>query len=95
MTENRKRVRVTVAGQQRAALIRAPAQAVVRTVTVDALPVRRVDTDPYEGPYEVTPGPAAQVLLTNGLRMTANVTINPIPNNYGLITWDGSKLRVS
>lgn len=52
-------------------------------------------TDPYEGPYEVTPGPAAQVLLTNDLRMTANVTINPIPNNYGLITWNGSVLTVS
>lgn len=51
--------------------------------------------DPYEGPYEVTPGPEAQILRTKDLRMTGNVTVNPIPSNYGLITWDGSKLRVS
>ena len=95
MTENRKRVRVTVAGQQRAARIRAPAQAIARTVEIEALPVRRVDTDPYEGPYEVTPGPEAQTLATENLRMTGNVTVGAIPNNYGLITWNGSTLTVS
>lgn len=51
--------------------------------------------DPYEGPTEVTPGPEEQVLHTEGLRMTADVTVAPIPSNYGLIEWDGSKLRVS
>lgn len=50
---------------------------------------------PYEGEYEVTPSLETQVLETNGLRMTRNVTINPIPSNYGLITWNGSVLTVS
>lgn len=57
----------------------------------------RVETTapPYEGEYAVTPGAEAQVLETRGLRMTGNVIVNPIPQNYGLITWDGSTLTVS
>ena len=27
--------------------------------------------------------------------MASDVTVNPIPSNYGLITWDGSVLTVS
>ena len=54
-----------------------------------------VDREPYEGAYEVTPSSETQVLETNNLRMTGNVTINPIPNNYGLITWNGSIITVS
>ena len=49
----------------------------------------------YAGAYEVTPSAQTQTLDTNGLMMTANVTVNPIPTNYGLITWDGSTLTVS
>lgn len=51
--------------------------------------------NPYPGPYEVTPTQQTQVLETADKSMTDNVTINPIPECYGLITWDGSKLRVS
>ena len=78
MTENRKRVTVAVSGSSRSVTIRAPAQIVMNRVTVDALPVRRVDTDPYDGPYEVEPDFTGQTLATNGLRMTDDVTINPI-----------------
>lgn len=49
----------------------------------------------YEGIYEVTPGPEAVTLETAGLVMARNVTINPIPSNYGRITWNGSTLTVS
>lgn len=60
-------------------------------------PVARdyVEREPYTGPYSVTPSPEAQTLNTNGLRMTDNITIEPIPSNYGLITWNGSTLTVS
>lgn len=54
-----------------------------------------VDRDPYTGAYEVTPSEETQTLETNNMRMTGNVTINPIPNNYGLITWNGSIITVS
>lgn len=50
---------------------------------------------PYEGSYEITPSAAAQVLPTASLRMTDDLTINPIPSNYGLITWNGSTITVS
>ena len=49
----------------------------------------------YSGPYEVTPSSTEQVLETDAFYMNGNITINPIPNNYGLITWNGSTLTVS
>ena len=53
------------------------------------------DYDLYDGPYTVTPGPQAQVLETAGKAMREDVTVEPIPTNYGLITWNGSFLTVS
>lgn len=49
----------------------------------------------YEGEYEVTPTQQTQILNTDALYMRGNVTINPIPSNYGLITWNGSTLTIS
>ncbi len=57
--------------------------------------VQIVQADFYGGPYEVTPSNNEQILLTNEKTMSENVKINPIPSNYGLITWDGSTLTVS
>ena len=49
----------------------------------------------YSGPYTVTPSQSTQVLSTQNKKTTSNITINPIPSNYGLITWNGSYLKVS
>ena len=49
----------------------------------------------YTGEYEITPGEEAQVLSTSDRTLRENITINPIPSNYGLITWDGTKITVS
>ena len=49
----------------------------------------------YAGPYTVTPSASEQHLATAGLVMDYDVTVAPIPNNYGLITWNGSTLTVS
>ena len=49
----------------------------------------------YTGEYTVTPSSETQVLQTNALRMTGNITVNPIPQNYGLVTWNGSTLTIS
>jgi len=54
-----------------------------------------IPDDPYPGPYEVTPTQQQQVLATENKGMTQNIVINPIPSNYGLITWNGSTLTVS
>lgn len=53
------------------------------------------DTLPYRGEYEFTPTEDVQTVHINGLRATRNITINPIPSNYGKITWNGSVLTVS
>ena len=42
-----------------------------------------IEHDPYTGGYEITPSAETQTLLTNGLRMTDNVVVNPIPSSYG------------
>ena len=54
-----------------------------------------VERPAYEGEYDVTPSAQEIILNTQHLRMTDNVRIAPIPNNYGLITWNGSTLTVS
>ena len=51
--------------------------------------------DHYTGAYSVTPSASRQVLATDGLIMDGDITIEPIPSNYGLITWDGSIITVS
>lgn len=72
------------------AVLTAPVQ-IEGTLTVPSA----VGVDPYTGDYEVTPTTAEQTLYTNTKYMTANVVINPIPSNYGLIGWNGSVLTVS
>ena len=49
----------------------------------------------YTGPTEVTPSNELQRLMTANMALSQNITINPIPSNYGLITWNGSMLTVS
>lgn len=49
----------------------------------------------YEGQTEVTPTQETQVLQTANKTVVQDIIINPIPSNYGLITWNGSTLTVS
>lgn len=49
----------------------------------------------YRGDYTYTPSNAEQVVQINGKMATSNITINPIPSNYGLIAWNGAALSVS
>ena len=53
------------------------------------------DLPAYTGGYSVTPSEETQVLQTKNKRMTDNVTVAPIPSNYGRITWDGTVITVS
>lgn len=57
--------------------------------------VHRVVSDPYEGAYEYTPSDSEQIIPILGKTATQDIIINPIPTNYGLITWNGSTLTVS
>ena len=49
----------------------------------------------FIGDYEYTPSQSEQVIPIEGYMATQNITINPIPQNYGLITWNGSTITVS
>lgn len=49
----------------------------------------------YAGITEVIPNKQMQVLPTSGKMLLENVIVKPIPNNYGLITWNGSFLTIS
>lgn len=49
----------------------------------------------YTGATEITPSQETQTLPTADTVVLENIVINPIPSNYGLITWNGSTLTVS
>ena len=57
--------------------------------------VHEYDQDVYTGETEVTPTEDTQVLYTANKVVLENITVNPIPTNYGLITWNGSVITVS
>lgn len=49
----------------------------------------------YTGEYVFTPTRETQTAYIEGMRATQNIIVNPIPSNYGLITWNGLTLTVS
>ena len=55
----------------------------------------QTELPPYSGPYVFTPTRERQVVETNERHLQSDIIINPIPKNYGLITWNGSILTVS
>ena len=44
--------------------------------------------DPYVGPVDITPSDQKQVLDTNGKTMVQDIVVNPIPMQYGLVTYN-------
>lgn len=49
----------------------------------------------YTGETIITPTRETQVLQTANTTVTEDITVLPIPHNYGLITYNGSILTVS
>lgn len=49
----------------------------------------------YQGAYDFTPTQETQTVYTKDKTLLENITINPIPNNYGLITYNGAFITVS
>lgn len=54
-----------------------------------------VAVEEYAGPYVYSPGAEPQTVEISGMRATQNIIIEAVPQNYGLITWNGSTLTVS
>ena len=66
-----------------------------KVLSADVLPLGVRDvTASYEGQYEYTPSDEIQTIEIEGLKATQNITINPIPSDYGHIAWNGSTLMV-
>ncbi len=51
--------------------------------------------DRYTGATVWTPTGSAQTIPTGGYFVPDDITINPIPSNYGLITYNGGIITVS
>lgn len=51
--------------------------------------------EPYSGQTTFTPTASQQTIHTAGHSLAQDIVINPIPNNYGLITYNGSVITVS
>lgn len=49
---------------------------------------------PYDGAYEYTPTEEVQTISIAGHKATENIIINPIPSNYGKVTWTGTALTI-
>ena len=60
-----------------------------------ATPIQVITGEHYHGATEFTPSAEQQVIHTEGLFVDDPIIIEPIPNNYGLITWDGRTITVS
>lgn len=50
---------------------------------------------PYEGPVIFTPSANEQIIQTAGKTVAENIIINPIPSNYGLVTYNGAIITIS
>ena len=55
----------------------------------------KIGGQPYHGEYEFTPSAETQTISVQDRFCLQDITINPIPNNYGLITYNGSSIMVS
>ena len=53
------------------------------------------DLPTYSGSTDFIPSTEIQVINTADTVVNQNIVIEPIPKNYGLITWNGSTLTVS
>lgn len=49
----------------------------------------------YTGTYEFEATDTAQTISVEGKTMLHDIIIDPVPSNYGFITWNGSVLTVS
>ena len=49
---------------------------------------------PYTGSYTVTPSASTQTIHTANKLLSEDIVVNPIPSNYGLVSWNGSVLTV-
>lgn len=67
---------------------------ITQAMTMDTA-IQVVQGEHYAGSTHVTPTDTAQTLATAGLFVDEDIVVDPVPQNYGRITWDGATLTVS
>lgn len=72
-----------------------PANKQVLKVAVKNSYVIQGGGSPYSGPYEITPSSEEQQIHAAGQYLEQDLVVKAIPNNYGLITYNGSIITVS
>ena len=87
-----KSMGVGVSAQSKSINAGVSAQSKTMPVRVD----KGIPTFPaYKGETVFTPSDQEQIIETIDTVLLKNIIINPIPNNYGLITYNGSFITVS
>jgi hypothetical protein len=89
---------ITVTAEFTPSIISASATLTDRIITAAAsltTSIKHFTAEPYDGETTVTPSAETQTLRTGGTVLLDDIIINPIPSNYGLITWNGATLTVS
>ena len=56
--------------------------------------IRHESVSLYTGEYEYTPSEVEQTVPIIGYKAAQNIKINPIPSNYGKVTWTGTVLTI-
>lgn len=56
--------------------------------------IRIGDFDIYDGDYDITPSDEVQVIPIEGKQARHDITIQPIPSNFGHIAYNGAFLSV-
>lgn len=56
--------------------------------------IKVADFNIYDGAYEITPTDDVQILETAEKLLKENVVVQPIPQNYGHISFNGYSLKV-
>lgn len=66
-----------------------------RHATISVTGSGAVPVPQYSGPYEFTPTQETQRARVARKMATEDIIINPIPQNYGLVTYNGSIITIS
>ena len=66
-----------------------------RHATISVQGTGMIPVPKYEGPYEFTPTAEEQTVPIAQLQARQDITINPIPSNYGLVTYNGNVITIS
>ena len=87
-----KNINVTIAANSKAVDVNCSTSEKAISVNVD----KGLPTFPeYTGETTFTPSPHEQIIPTRNTLVRENITIKPIPRNYGLITYNGAFITVS